>query len=1002
MGFQEKDDDLEIVDHPDNLSRVDEDDDESESEDSESEDEEGNTPKKVKKTTKEIKRRFTEIIEALKDERASGSGQLICEGYDLKTSAGVKRFVDENASYLSQRTSEGQGGQTLLHFIANEDKSGMPIKSMAGLIKALVELPAADLLAVQDEHGKTPLFWAVTKRNRTLVTLMCDAHPKVSDVLKITHSRNNCIHEAILKKSSSRDDETIKYLISKADDDCLLALNEEGFTPLHLAVQHKFCDEGQLQIIEALVQKCERSLDVRYRHPEAGRLSPYRYLEYSQRQADRNVPDRTVQKIEKSKNEETAPLNGMDGKFIDGKFIPGKKSEKSREGQLKERPFQSSASTQHPDTSKPGLKYDKVTVPSANITDGINKKSETTAGVKKDKVTSSRKSKKLQVTVESVEKIKKFLRLYYLRSNKAHDDAIEFLYGAQQSKQIYFDLVGTAPHVNQAHTEAGLRHLAFEDVLQYVAIPAIDMEVVNKPGRKKQVDYRGGRGRSDLEWLFNWLRSVKKVSIILKVIVEDLREPAHRDEAIENCLTGMGVEEWDWRKRDLSPDVLQRVAPNAHTVHLYWSGNNAILRAWSEPDGLHQLPQLELIHLHWQDGLESSDRTRRNIDKFKERMKSGSRSIHVDDFRLGGDRSDISPKEPDTVPDPYERHRWIKCMEDYATFLRSAEAAVETDDGSPDGQLQPISLIKHRITVAIIDDGIDYNDPMVRSRVTGGRSFCSRDTQQNLNGSYYVSRGGHGTAMAKLICKICPNADLFILRLDEFMSPSGQRQITAKSAVKAVNAAVAQGVDIISMSWTIEKTDRNSNDIDELKEAISQAAKKNILMFCSAADQGAYPDEAFPAATNITSIFKIGAAEASGTVIKQVHQPQVDFIFPGHQVVMDQEDDPKVRKYTALTGSSVATALASGLAAVILYTVQLADVWNQVDSLKNYKSLKDHESMKTAFTQIGTTSVSDNKYIAVWNRFANIVKEANSQEFQRDQWIEKYIPELAKELLRKS
>jgi hypothetical protein len=33
-------------------------------------------------------------------------------------------------------------------------------------------------------------------------------------------------------------------------------------------------------------------------------------------------------------------------------------------------------------------------------------------------------------------------------------------------------------------------------------------------------------------------------------------------------------------------------------VCLYWSGNNAVLRGWSEPGGLNQLKRLEKVHLH--------------------------------------------------------------------------------------------------------------------------------------------------------------------------------------------------------------------------------------------------------------------------------------------------------------------------------------------------------------------------------------------------------------------
>src|SRR4051794_39774893 len=129
------------------------------------------------------------------------------------------------------------------------------------------------------------------------------------------------------------------------------------------------------------------------------------------------------------------------------------------------------------------------------------------------------------------------------------------------------------------------------------------------------------------------------------------------------------------------------------------------------------------------------------------------------------------------------------------------------------------------------------------------------------------------------------------------------------------------------MSWTIERTELNKSDIDELERAIELAASKDILMFCAATDQGAYRDRTYPAASGTKKIFKIGAAEASGAAYKWVgDQSAVDFIMPGHQVVLERHDDRNVTKFTPLTGSSVATALASGLAAVVLYCVQLGGV----------------------------------------------------------------------------
>jgi Subtilase family len=202
---------------------------------------------------------------------------------------------------------------------------------------------------------------------------------------------------------------------------------------------------------------------------------------------------------------------------------------------------------------------------------------------------------------------------------------------------------------------------------------------------------------------------------------------------------------------------------------------------------------------------------------------------------------------------------------------------------------------------------------------------------------------------------------------------------------------VDKGVHIISMSWTVERTDMNAKVIAEFEKAIELAAKEGILMFCAATDQGAYKDRSYPAASSTKKLFKIGAAEASGTALKWLgEQRAVDFIFPGHQVVKERPGDVPVDKYTSLTGSSVATALATGLAAVILYCVQVGAqpvrARHRGVTMDDFRALKKHSRMRDAFLEIGTTDESEKKYIAVWERFKEAVKKAESEP--RDKWID--------------
>lgn len=195
------------------------------------------------------------------------------------------------------------------------------------------------------------------------------------------------------------------------------------------------------------------------------------------------------------------------------------------------------------------------------------------------------------------------------------------------------------------------------------------------------------------------------------------------------------------------------------------------------------------------------------------------------------------------------------------------------------------------------------------------------------------------------------------------------------------------------MSWTIEQTIDNTADIEELESATAEAANVGILMFCAASDQGRAYNMFFPAATGVTKrIFKIGAAEASGIVWKWVGNPaDVDFILPGHSVVKESSGGSPLEKCRTLTGSSVATALATGLAALVLYCVQLGalhkkDQGGNAVTMEDFRSMQGHERMREAFFAIGTSHASGNKYIEVWNLFGPAVKEA--EIVGRDQRIE--------------
>lgn len=93
------------------------------------------------------------------------------------------------------------------------------------------------------------------------------------------------------------------------------------------------------------------------------------------------------------------------------------------------------------------------------------------------------------------------------------------------------------------------------------------------------------RGLSDLVAVFDWLE-LNGVKKIVKVIVLDDRDPCHADSSIEEALKGFDVEIWDWKRVDLSTEVIRNSTKVVKEVSLYSSGNNAVLMGWSSPRGL--------------------------------------------------------------------------------------------------------------------------------------------------------------------------------------------------------------------------------------------------------------------------------------------------------------------------------------------------------------------------------------------------------------------------------
>ncbi|KAL2862237.1 peptidase S8/S53 domain-containing protein [Aspergillus lucknowensis] len=262
--------------------------------------------------------------------------------------------------------------------------------------------------------------------------------------------------------------------------------------------------------------------------------------------------------------------------------------------------------------------------------------------------------------------------------------------------------------------------------------------------------------------------------------------------------------------------------------------------------------------------------------------------------------------------------------------------------------------VKDEIKVAVIDDGINGFDKRIADRIDPGVSFC-RYSDANLMNAYFVPSGGHGTTMSSLICRVFPKAKLLIARLDEYRQPeTGKRVITARSATEAIRWAISKGAHVISMSWTIDSRG-NDHDIQELRKIIKEAQTDHgTIMFCAFSDQGnVHAENCVPASCPET--ITIGAATSWASPCTWVDSDSVDYLFPGEHVLIDRHAKPGTQ---SKSGSSIATALAAGLAALLLHITQLAKP-------AYYPAIRSKEGIKAAFEKMA----AKNKYVHVRSHF---------------------------------
>ncbi|KAL6823277.1 intracellular serine protease [Trichoderma camerunense] len=916
------------------------------------------------------------------------------------------QFVLARATEWDKTTWEGQN---FLHYLAYDHNPKPSISLQWLMARAIVKLP--HLMGRMDKANRTPLTTALYVGNERFSHAVCNnvgsktrerIKPELLNECK-PHDNDReitCLHTALTCDFSTEEqrEKIVKSICSFVPEELFRITDHRGRTPLHLAVEYERCCKTQVGIVEELLVRGSQALDVdilTYNRT----YSVYQYHESTRKTVQRRfdqAPARETRGDKLKLSDTKSDPKRAPSKLEIGAMGPSSLSG-DKEGPASSLKRRDSITTTSRDRGGYKLQLDTQVVSSPLRGSPIDSAQNTIRAAALQKEEERAQAAKL---------ISEQLKLLYLRTQRPDRASRCLRLQDEQDKELWFDF-GPPKKLRKNEFQKQFGHLKLDSVLQYVAFPQIELiEGDDGPATRRKT-------RTDLIFFFNWLKQ-KGVKRIVKVIVDDLKTPSHSDEAIEEALESFNVEILDWRRLDLDPVSLTRVGMCLRELHLQWSGKNTTLRAWSEKEGLAMIPTLETISVTQVESSESDTRVNSNFNDFVKRVHESWRSdkqpiingpIPAHNYLLGMGiltREGQLNQSQERGVDP---HKWMQCMEHFNSHFRQIRAL---RDKITDASLTPV-------VVALIDDGTDIMHPDLKGMGFPGKSFHHyREGSTWRVSPYWDSPSGHGTLMARLIHRICPSAIIHVIKLQTFATEGSTKlQINPDSAIQAINYAAEQGAQIISMSWTIKPPTEPTKKAD-FDHAINNALNiKGLLMFCAASDQGKSADLMYPHGSNPNS-FRIGAAKATGSMLDTVGDAhELSFIFPGHEVVIDHNyqdvQDKTFQKFEAHSGSSVATALATGLAALVMECVRLGimhtNETNQSDhtvaiTKDDLTKIRERQQMEHALTSIGTSHLTKNKYIEVWKTFSGAAEDLKNSEGDRIGQLGR-IAGLARMFLRK-
>ncbi|XVS64407.1 S8 family serine peptidase [Actinosynnema sp. CA-299493] len=229
------------------------------------------------------------------------------------------------------------------------------------------------------------------------------------------------------------------------------------------------------------------------------------------------------------------------------------------------------------------------------------------------------------------------------------------------------------------------------------------------------------------------------------------------------------------------------------------------------------------------------------------------------------------------------------------------------------------------VVVAVVDSGVDDTRPDLAGALLPGTGFGSASGTDGTE-----DKDGHGTAMATLIAGRSVDGGALGVAPGAMIMPvsvgADGDKFTTASVAEGVTWAVDQGADVINLSLTSLAT-----LTPDLLRAVNYAFDNDAVVVAGTGNDG---DEHVGAPANIKGVIAVsGTIEGNGPWPESNTGPETVLAAPAQRIVTAVPVSVVDTGYAEVDGTSAATALVSGAAALVRARYPDLDAGNVVNRL---------------------------------------------------------------------